>query len=83
MTFEFAKDGIEYALFHSVPAFQALYHFPVGMRIFQVHVEIGRIGDAALLSLLSRSITRLNLVILVKDPHASLSQRLWIEPDMP
>jgi hypothetical protein len=46
MAWKGAEDGIEYALFHSVLAFQALYHFPVGMRIFKVHVEGRRIGGA-------------------------------------
>jgi hypothetical protein len=37
-----AEDAIEAALFDPEPAFQGLNHIPMGVRIFQVHVERGR-----------------------------------------
>jgi hypothetical protein len=40
------EDDIEAALLDPEPAFQGLNHLPVGMRIFQMHVERGRIGGA-------------------------------------
>jgi hypothetical protein len=43
---ECAEDGIEAALFDFVPAFQPFKHIPVVMRIYQVHVEGGRLGGA-------------------------------------
>jgi hypothetical protein len=43
---EFAEDGLEAALFHLEPAFQALDHIPVGVGIFHVYVERGRIREA-------------------------------------
>jgi hypothetical protein len=46
VAFEGAEDGIEAASFYLVPAFQGFYHLPVVMRVFQVHVEGGRLGGA-------------------------------------
>ena len=33
-------------LFYPEPTFQGFNHLPVGMRVFQVHVERGKIGSA-------------------------------------
>ena len=41
---ESAKDAIETALFNPEQVFESLNHLPMGMRIFQMHVERGRIG---------------------------------------
>jgi hypothetical protein len=46
---ESAEDAIETALLDLEPAFKSLNHLPVGMRIFEVHLERGRIDDADLL----------------------------------
>jgi hypothetical protein len=46
MALECAEDRIEAALFDFVPTSQTFNHLPIGMRIFQVHVERGRIGGA-------------------------------------
>jgi hypothetical protein len=39
VAFECAKDGIEAALFHPEPAFQALDHIPMVMRILKMQIE--------------------------------------------
>jgi hypothetical protein len=36
---EGAEDGIEDALFDLISAFQPFNHLPMGMRIFQIHVD--------------------------------------------
>jgi hypothetical protein len=41
-----AEDAIEAALLDPEPAFQGLSHLPMGMRIFQVHIERWKIGGA-------------------------------------
>ena len=46
MALESAEDAIEAALLDPEPVFQSLDHLPMGVRIFQVHVERGRIGGA-------------------------------------
>ena len=46
VAFECAEYAIEAALFDPEPAFQGLNHLPMGMRIFQVHLERGRISGA-------------------------------------
>jgi hypothetical protein len=43
---ESAEDAVEAALFDPEPVFQSLNHLPMGVRIFQVHVERRRIGGA-------------------------------------
>ena len=43
---ETAEDAIEAALFHPEPAFQGLIHLPMGIRIFQVHIERRKVSGA-------------------------------------
>jgi hypothetical protein len=43
LALEFSEYGIEDALFDLMPAFQVFNLLPVGIMVFQVHVERGRI----------------------------------------
>ena len=82
---ESAEDAIEAALFDSEPAFQGLNHLPMGMRIFQVHVERGRIGGAdPFKSSLAAPEFHAALEVRVEDPYVIPSpRRLWMEPALP
>jgi hypothetical protein len=70
VTLEGAEDSIEATLLDHVTAFQPLNHLPVGVRVFEVHIERGRIGDA---SPGQTSFTapefHAALVIRVQNPH--------------
>ena len=82
---EGAEDGIEAALFYLVPAFQALNHVPVCMRVFEVHIERGRISDTRLgKTSLTTPEFHAALEVRVEDPHAfPLPQSPWMEPASP
>ena len=82
---ESAEDAIEAALFNPEPAFQGLNHLPMGMRVFQVHIERGRIGGAnPFKSSLAAPEFHAALEVRVEDPHAiPLHQRPWMEPGPP
>jgi hypothetical protein len=70
---ESAEDAIKGALFNPEPAFQGLNHFPMGMRVFEVHVERGRIGALILSSPLSRLQNSTALEVRVENPHFCLT----------
>ena len=76
MALESSEDAIEAALFDLVPARQTLDHLPVGVRIFQVHVERGRISDAGPnKTSLAAPEFHAALEVRVKNPHAILSPK--------
>ena len=71
---ECAEDAIEAAFLDPEPVFQGLNHLPMGMRIFQVHVERGRIsGTDPFKSSLAAPEFHAALEVRVKNPHAILS----------
>jgi hypothetical protein len=73
---ESIEDAIEAALFDPEPAFQCLNHLPMGMRIFQVHVERGRIGGAdPFKSSLATPEFHAALEVRVENPHVVLSPK--------
>jgi hypothetical protein len=55
--------------FDPEPAFQGLNHLPVGMRIFRVHVERGRISGADSF----KSSLAAPLEVRVENPHVLTS----------
>ena len=79
---ESAEDAIEAALFNPEPAFQSLNHLPMGIRIFQVHLERGRIGgvDPFKPSFAAPEF-HAALEVRVENPHMyHLPKRPWKEP---
>jgi hypothetical protein len=82
---ERTKDCVKAALFDSLAARQALYHLPMGMRVFEVHVEGWRIGSIDLgKSSFAAPEFHTALVVGVKDPHVyPLPRWPWIEPANP
>jgi hypothetical protein len=70
VTLEGAKDGIEAAFFDPEPALLSLNHLPMGRKVFQVHIERGKIGgtDPANSSLAAPEF-HATLVVRVEDPH--------------
>jgi hypothetical protein len=73
---ESAEDAIEAALLDPELAFQSLNHLPMGMRIFEVHVERGRIGGVdPFKSTLAAPKFHAALEVRVEDPHVILSPK--------
>jgi hypothetical protein len=69
----FARYRSEAALFDLVTARQSLDHFPVGMRVFHVHVERGIIGGAdSFKSPLAAPEFDAALKVRFEDPHVIL-----------
>ena len=76
MALESAEDAIEAALLDPEPVFQSLDHLPMGVRIFQVHVERGRIGGAdPFKSSFAAPEFHAALEVRVENPHAILSPK--------
>jgi hypothetical protein len=70
MALKCTEYRIDAALFDLVPAGQALDHLPVGMGIFEVQVERGRINDAGSgESSFSAPQFPAALVVRVQNPH--------------
>jgi hypothetical protein len=73
---ESPEDAIEAALLYPEPVFQSLNHLPMGMRIFQVHVERGRINGAdPFKSSLTAPEFHAALEVRVENPHVVLSPK--------
>ena len=64
------------AFFDLVTAFQAFDHFPMGMKVLEVHVEEGRIGSADICqSSFAAPEFDAALVARIEDPHNVLKKR--------